>query len=350
MTSTSIQTITRNNCISSLRQYWKYCNKHGYNPWKYYKDIKYWCHYLLVRVEANSFSIAKTDRRGITYIFVDIFKYDTPFEGYYYTLFMKKLKKIFGKTKKNRLPILLHHHIKFAKYLNIDRYNAYTVDFDELLTLVIVQLYGFAGRRCGELLNKDKKAPTMLLDNVKFHTEIEKDGKLVPCNYVTIIHNHYKNKIHKSDYMFSIIGETSDRYIDPYYFFKTYLLRRAQLKLQYTTKSPLFVWSNGKQLTYRDLLNKITPRIANNVVDSISRKFITPYSLRIGLNTMLEARSLSSAQIKDYVGWIRDRKQSSQIQYTVLPTWWKTQIITQIIEQEPNISGWKRWGKNIKTN
>ena len=350
MTTSSIKIVSRNHYISSFRQYWRYCNKNNYDPWYYYDDIKYWCHYILIRVEENSFAVAKTDKRGITYIFCDIFKYDTPFKGYYYELFSKKLKKTYGITKKGRAPILLHHHIKFTKYLKVDRDTAWTVDFDILVTITIVQLYGFAGRRCGELLNKNKKSNTMTIENVKFHTTVEKDGKTIKCNYVTIVHNFYKNQQHKQDFMLSIIGETGHKYIDPYYYLNVYLIRRRALNLNWSLKAPLFIWLNGKQLTYYYLWKTITPKIANNVVSKAIRSHITPYSLRIGLNTMLEARSLSPGQIKDYVGWIRDQKQSSQIIYTVLPTWWKTQIVRMIIEKEPNISGWNRWDKNIENN
>ena len=89
MTTNSIKKNTQYKYISSFRQYWKYCNKYGYNPWYMYNDIKYWCYYLLQRVDNNSISILKSDKRGITFIFVDIFGYNNPFKGAYYKLFSK---------------------------------------------------------------------------------------------------------------------------------------------------------------------------------------------------------------------------------------------------------------------
>ena len=344
MLTASIKNTTKNSYISAFRQYWKYCNKYGYDPWYMYNNIQYWCHYLLWRVDNNSIYVLKKDRRGITYIFVDLFNYNTPFVGTYYALFIKKLNKIYGHECDSRLPLLLHHHIKFCKYFNFDRTKVFSIKFDILLIILLTQLYGFAGRRCGELINKNSP---MLMDNISFKTSVIKNGKIIKCEYMTILHNEYKNKQYKQDFMLSIIGKTDYIYIDPYYYTKIYLLRRKSLNLKYSGNQELFMLKNGKNMTYSMLKTRIINIFKENIVEPESKPFITPYSLRIGLNVMLETRSLSSGQIRDYVGWSRGDR-SSQIRYIRMPTYWKTGIISFILETQPNISGWNRWESHKK--
>ena len=305
-----------------------------------YDDVKYWCHYLLWRTSKYSISVLKKDRRGITFIFVDLLNYDTPFKGYYYALFVKKLKRVFGKTPDNRLPILLYHHILFAQFFKFDKYEVYTIDFDILLLITLTQLYGFAGRRCGELLSSSKP---LKINQVEIFQTCKYHDKILPCKHLTIIHHDYKNKQFKNDKMYSILGYTDHKYIDPAYFLDIYLQRRKFLNLDCSPNAPLFITKNGNKYTSSKFNNDVITIFRNNIVDIESKKYISTHSLRIGLNVMLESRSLSQGQIQDYVGWSRGDN-SSQIGYTRLSRYWKTGIIKFILETQENISGWKRWG------
>ena len=345
MINNSIKNNTKTRYISQYRQYWKYCQQFNYDPYYMYPSTQYWCHYLLWRVTNNSISVLKSSRRGITYIFVDVLLHKSPFNGPYYKLFIHKMNRIFGKQENKRLPILLHHHIKFCIKYNFNRKNALTCDIITLLTILITQIYGFAGRRCGEILNDTKP---LTLQQIQFEKNIQYGSTQINQKCAIINHKDWKTKKNPTDKLSSILGYTNHHYIDPGFYLQVYLLRRQQMRQTLNLTSPVFLKPDNTIYTSKEFKEKSINIFKTKVVDQEMAKNITPYSLRIGLNVMLEARSLSQGQIQSYVGWSRGEN-SSQIHYTRMPRYWKCGIIKFILETEPNITGWKRWENDLKT-
>ena len=337
MIKNSIKTKSVYGYIGSFRQYHKYCIKEGYNPWFYYNDIKYWCYYLLQRVSTHSLSVFIRDKRGISFIFNDIFGYPKIFHGQLYETFRKKLNKVYGKDGDNRLPILLHHHIKLCEYYGISRDTASSVDIDILCIICVAQIMGFGGRRCGELISPSKP---LLIENISFYKTINVNGTIKECKYLSIIHHDYKNQKHYQDKMFTFIGSTNHPHIAPLYYIKTYLKRRKVSSGVLTPQDPLFIFG-GKPIT-RNIFNKYCVGIIKKyIVDQEYSNYYKPYSFRIGLNVMLESRSLSQGQIQDYVGWSRGN--SSQMIYTRMPRYRKINIINFILTTPVNINGFTQW-------
>ena len=288
---------TVKNYISSFRQYYQYAISNGYSPWKYDYDIKYWCYYLLWRVRKYSISVLKNSRRGISFIFIDLLGYtNNIFSGAYYDNFIRKINKVYQRAPDTRLPILVCHHIEFAKYYKVNRYNAWTIDIDMLLIVIIDQLYGFAGRRCGEIISNTNP---ITLDQITIGSRIKYQYKWYNIGYIKIIHHKYKNQLNFHDYMFSVFGETGHKYIDPYFYLSVYLYRREFKKLPATSSA--FIFKNGKLFKYNDLNNKIINIYDKHIYDALLNGKINIHGLRIGLNVSMEERGFTQGQISDFI-------------------------------------------------
>lgn len=338
MTQTSIRSSSKGRYISSFRQYHKYCITNNFDPWCYYTSPQYWCYYLLTRVRTFSYYVFKTDRRGISFIYMDCLKFGNPFDNEYFKIFHRKIRRVYEPAPSERLPILLYHHIMFMKYHKVTRGDAWSMPLDILLDITIDQLMGFCGRRCGEIVVKGN-TNYLLIDNVTFHDKVWYVNRYYNKFWLKIIHCRYKNQRNYSDYMFSIVGSTSHLFIDPYYFLFVYLQRRKQLGgigiFQYKPDNPLLVLSTGRIYSYYFLQKRIIDVYKEHIMRPEDKARITGYSLRIGLNVMLEERDISQGRIMDYVGWVRSSN-SSQIIYTNnrMPLLHKINVISDILSKK----------------
>ena len=344
MVKDSIKQCTMYQYISHFRQYFNYCITHKYHPWTYYTDIKYWCYYLLWRITHNSISVFVGDKRGISFIFNDLFGFPVIFKGKYYDSFRYKVNKMYGKDSDSRMHILLFHHIKLYGYYKLSKSNAHNINLDILCIIVAAQVMGFAGRRCGEVINVDSP---LLIENISFHKTVQHNGTTKDAKYMAIIHNDYKNKKHKLDYMYSFISHTGHEVIDPYHYMRVYLKRRVS-KYGPLQPSDYLFYAFGGNITRYYFMKYIINIIKEVIVDPEYGMYYKPYSFRIGLNVMLESRSMSQGQIQDYVGWSRGN--SSQIIYTRMPRYWKINVINFILNTPVNMVGFNHWGFLNKDN
>lgn len=330
--------------VSGFRQYYRYCIEFKYNPWLYEgRKIKYWCSYLLYRVRKYSISVLINSRRGITYVFMDLFHYPyNVFVGEYYADFIRKLNKTYAGIPDNRIPILLNHHIMLAKHYNVSTKNAWKVPFNDLLIVLLDQLYGFCGRRGGEYISN---TDPLLIDQLSFHDGIVFEQQYHSWKYGKILHKKFKNMVNKQDLMFSHFGDSSHEYINPYHYMYVYYHRRkyssSSLISNLNGNGPLFVFENGKLFKYADLIKYIVNIYKHQLEDEYLKGRICVYSLRIGCNVMMSERMYNKGQIKAYIGWLINAKDDdSQNRYSRhIPIYWLIGVVKGIIQREIKIGG-----------
>ena len=330
MVKDSIQWDTAKRYIGQIRIWHQYCKSKNISIWNQPTNVKVYCAYLLQRVQQYSINVLTSSMRGITFLYVDLLQQQSPFiNNDYFNQFKYKLNKIYGKSPDGRLPITLHHHILFAKYLKINKITAKTANFNNLLYLVVDQVYGFIGWRSGDLI-KDN----VTTDQVRHYKFIynEKEEK-IRFNWTSIINKKYKNMINKKDYMFGVLGGTNYLYIDPWFYLKTYMARRPKTK-----HKKLLVWKDGSPFTWENF-GQLMTIYKQKIIHLDNKMKITNYCLRIGVATMLQERGVEGPQIDDYMGWKQKTDPSARTTYIRMSRLWKCSIPQSIIDTPIKILG-----------
>ena len=190
---------TEKNYLSHLRLYMRYCYLYGYNPWifPFRPQIVQW--YIVYHVRSRSISVLDGDIAAFVWLHRLL---NVPFHSWRkhelveFTIY--SLKKIYKATPDVRLPFLLSHQRLFARLFKVNIANAYHCPFNDLVIVLIVQLYGFLGNRISEILGSNDKCSNQGIKVADFQLIKEpKDDMQVPhpeWHHWAITLRDYKNK------------------------------------------------------------------------------------------------------------------------------------------------------------
>ena len=303
---------------------------------------------MVYHVTLNSIAVLGSDVAALKFL-SKLLGYPSPWsQDPWYQFMIFGMKKLFKKNQDIRMALKLVHHRKLAKYFNFDRSKLWSIDFNILVYLVIIQVYAFLGNRPAELL----PAKTTLYGlKVKHNQWIRNpvDDQGVVCGSlwkVKIVSFKTQKYLHQQRDM--ILGITNDDVIDPAYFWRVYRQRRVKLARAATNlkiKSGLrllpdnfeFVFSDGSPVLRSNLMQKIFT-ILSNIITIPDNQKLTLYSLRIGLATMMAERSIADSVIYEHAGWSPPNK-SSLSYYVRLSETQRAAIPKMIIDTPIHIQG-----------
>ncbi len=242
-----------------------------------------------------------------------------------YLKFKLSATKRFDKPSDSRLPLTIDHIIRYSLHYKcvIKYYN--TIPLDDLLKVLIIQMYFCTMSRPSELL-LSKYSLTKKGIKFKHLAFLKPDPSKPHRNFarIQIVSHKSMKSLKDSKLLYLGYSYCSDVYktnkscpckiINPLRLLNVYLRRRKTLlaslpkgpqknNLLLSSNNNIFVWNSGKIVTTTDYTKIIKNLVSINSKCIVEPKRYACYSSRIGGTTRASQVGIAHGRILKYVGW-----------------------------------------------
>ncbi len=266
--------------------------------------------------------------------------------------------KRFDTPSDKRLPLQLHHLIRYTLSLDcvINRYN--TVPLDSLLKVLIIQMYFFTmSRPCELLLSPHSETKR----GIKFkHLTFFKPNPSNPSTHfvrIQVVSHKSMKSLNDSKLLYvghSYCPQTLQtnkscpcKLLNPLRLLNVYLRRRQKLvailqkgkrkhALRLSLENSVFVWSSGKVVTSAYLSKIVKEVVAANSQYILEPKRYAAYSARIGGTTRASQVGIAHGLILKYVGWSDSKLPDISMRYIRPTALCLSNMIRNIIHGPPH--------------
>ena len=319
--------------VSAFRHYFRFCLDFEIDPLKMPLDPEVCIYWIQQRIEMKGSIASLSTWTAMLHWISELAMAPMIYKSHpLYTSYLAAIRKKYEKGVDHRLPFRLHHIHKYTlKTWKSDK-GENTISFDNLLRILIANLYFFTMSRPCEILRASGSSLRkfgLLIGDIQKMVDLEHSATIYEFKVRT--KNAASRKIFKKIYISSSRCNKHHQCIcakmDPFMLLDYYMKRRRDLcaeihqtlgtgnlsESEYATQTtrlenlaikkskPLLVWSDGKTATTKDLA-KIAKEISRKA-GIVDPQHYTSYSLRIGGTTAASMAKIDHVLILKYVGW-----------------------------------------------
>lgn len=350
------------NYLRTIKKFiiWLQHNKIHYNCLQYINCniIALYLQYKVTNISIHQLDIV----RSSFYWFFDLIGLDSKIlkQDPFFNNTKTTLQKLYKKMPDKRIAISILRLKAFSSTYGVNMDTIESCEFNKLVDVLVLQIQSALGARGGELLATEKTRRIFVKDiSLKDGIISQLTGKK-SCKFINIKLKRRKTDPNDSYHHNQIIGETRNKYFNPAFFYKRYILRRKKLSNEYKSKSntennmimkkiyyqkylalrldpnnPAFVFKDGSIYKKDNFNTRVITPLSKQITLQEGEKF-TNHSLRISLATNMRIRGYSSDIIKDYIGWtLNNGKHANNAYegYIRLNTFQKANLLKEIINK-----------------